>query len=148
MDEKVILLVEDNPDDLELTLLSLEESRIKNKVVVARDGVGALDYLFCTGKYADRDPDQLPEVVLLDLKLPRLDGHQVLDRIRAHPRTQFLPVVVLTSSDVERDVVRSYEGGANSYVRKPVASEEFGEAVRRLGLYWILMNIRPPHPAE
>ncbi|MFH2005899.1 MAG: response regulator [bacterium] len=147
MDDKIILLVEDNQDDAELVLLSLEESHVKNKVFVVHDGVEALDYLFCTGAHADREPDGLPEVVLLDLKLPKLDGHQVLERIRADPRTRLLPVVVLTSSDLDEDVVRSYEGGANSYVRKPVDFGEFSEAVKRLGLYWVLMNIPPPPAA-
>jgi len=140
MDDKIILLVDDNPDDVELTLLSLEKSNVRNKVVVANDGLEALDYLFGTGKYSDRDPAALPEVVLLDLKLPKLDGHQVLERIRADRRTRLLPVVILTSSDTESDVVRSFEGGANSYVRKPVDFQEFSEAVRHLGLYWILLN--------
>jgi len=146
MDDKIILLVEDDPDDVELIFLSLEECRVRNKVVVANDGVEALDYLFGTGKYSDRDPTALPEVVLLDLKLPKLDGHQVLERIRADPRTRLLPVVILTSSDTERDIVRSFENGANSYVRKPVDFHEFSEAVRSLGLYWVLLNIPAPPP--
>lgn len=148
MEPRTILLVEDNPDDAELTLLSLKKSHVKNAVVVVSDGVEALDYLFCRGEHADRDPDDLPEVVLLDLKLPRLDGHQVLERIRADPRTRLLPVVMLTSSDIEKDIVRSYEGGANSYVRKPVDFAEFGEAVKQLGLYWVLMNTKAPHAGE
>jgi len=148
MDHKIILLVEDNPDDAELTLLAFQESRVKNQVVVVHDGVEALDYLFCTGKHADRAPDDLPEVVLLDLKLPKLDGHQVLERIRADPRTRLLPVVILTSSDMEADVVKGYEGGANSYVRKPVDFKEFSEAVKHLGLYWVLMNIGAHHAPE
>jgi len=148
MDEKTILLVEDNPDDEELILLSLEESRVKNKVVVVHDGAEALDYLFCTGQYSDRDPDQLPEVVLLDLKLPKLDGHQVLERIRAHPRTRLLPVVILTSSDTEKDIVRSYERGANSYVRKPLDFGEFSEAIKQLGLYWVIMNVSASGPGQ
>jgi len=143
MDDKIILLVEDNPDDVELTLLSLEKGHVRNKVVVANDGLEALDYLFGTGKHSDRDPAALPEVVLLDLKLPRLDGHQVLERIRADPRTRLLPVVILTSSDTESDV-RSFEGGANSYVRKPVEFQEFSAAVKHLGLYWLLLNEPPP----
>lgn len=147
MDDKIILLVEDNQDDAELTLLSLEKSHV-NKVVVVPDGVEALDYLFCNGKYAGRAPDEFPEVVLLDLKLPKLDGHQVLDRIRADPRTRLLPVVILTSSDTKRDVVRSYEGGANSYVRKPVDFQEFSEAVKHLGLYWVLLNNSAPRPRQ
>jgi len=146
MDDKVILLVEDNQDDEELILMALEESHVKNEVVVVRDGAEALDYLFCTGQHSDRDPDRLPEVVLLDLKLPKLDGHQVLERIRSDPRTRLLPVVILTSSDTEKDVVRSYEGGANSYVRKPLDFSEFSEAVRRVGLYWVLMNLPAPGP--
>ena len=146
MDDKVILLVDDNPDDVELTLLSLAECRVGNKVVVATDGVEALDYLFATGKYSGRDPAAFPEVVLLDLKLPKLDGHQVLERLRADPRTRLLPVVILTSSDTERDIVRSFEGGANSYVKKPVNFQEFSEAVKHLGLYWVLLNIPAPPP--
>lgn len=143
MTPKTILLVEDNPDDVELTLRAFERSNIQNEVVVARDGVEALDWLFGTGSHAGRDVNALPEVVLLDLKLPRIDGLEVLQRIRADERTNLLPVVVLTSSAEERDLVASYRLGANSYVRKPVNFAEFAEAARQLGLYWLILNMRP-----
>ncbi len=139
-----ILLVEDNPDDVDLTLRAFRKSNIVNDVVVARDGVEALDYLFATGAHAGRDPNALPQVVLLDLKLPRLDGLQVLERVRANPTTRLLPVVILTSSTEQRDLVSSYTLGANSYIRKPVDFQEFVEAVRQLGLYWLILNQPPP----
>jgi len=138
------MLVEDNPDDEELTLLALKESNILNEVIVARDGVEALDYLFGTGKHAGRDPSRLPQVILLDLKLPKLDGLQVLERLRADPRTELIPVVILTSSSEEEDVIASYRAGANSYVRKPVEFHRFADAVKQLGLYWLLLNETPP----
>lgn len=144
MEEKMILLVEDNPDDEELTLRALKKNNIKNKVVVVRDGAEALDFLFCTGNYADRDPSVLPQVTLLDLKLPKIDGLEVLRRIRGDPRTQLLPVVVLTSSKEEQDMLNSYSNGANSYVRKPVDFTQFMEAVHQLGLYWLVLNEIPP----
>jgi len=140
MSKRVILLVEDEPDDEELTLLALREHNILNDVVVARDGVEALDYLFATGPYAGRDTSVLPQVVLLDLKLPKLSGLQVLERVRADPRAKLLPVVILTSSSEEEDIIASYKLGANSYVRKPVEFDQFAEAVRQLGLYWLLLN--------
>jgi two-component system response regulator len=140
----VILLVEDNPDDEALTIRALKKNNIANDVVVARDGAEALDYLLGTGAYAGRDLDQLPQVVLLDLKLPKVDGIEVLQRIRAEDRTRLVPVVVLTSSKEDRDLVQSYGEGANSYVRKPVDFSEFLEAVRQLGLYWLVLNEPPP----
>ena len=144
MSEKVILLVEDNPDDEVLTLRALQKSNIGNKVIVAHDGVEALDFLFCTGAYAGRDPCELPQVILLDLKLPKIDGLEVLRRIRADERTKLTPVVILTSSKEERDIGESYQRGANSYVRKPVDFNQFLEATRQLGLYWLVINESPP----
>lgn len=146
INETVILLVEDNADDEALTLRSLRQNNIQNEVVVARDGVEALDFLFGTGKHADRDVRVLPQVVLLDLKLPRVDGLEVLKRIRADERTRLLPVVILTSSNEEQDLVNGYGLGANSYVRKPVDFGRFSEAVRQLGLYWLILN--EPVPAR
>jgi two-component system response regulator len=143
MKHKTILLVEDNPDDEELTLLALKESNILNEVVVARDGAEALDYLFGAGKFAGRDSPILPQLVLLDLKLPKVSGLEVLERMRAHPSLQLIPVVVLTSSSEEDDIVNSYRLGANSYVRKPVEFHNFVAAVRQLGLYWLLVNQCP-----
>jgi two-component system response regulator len=143
METKVILLVEDNPDDEALTLRSLSKSKILNNVVVARDGVEAPDYLFGTGPFEGRD-SILPQLVLLDLKLPKIDGLKVLKRIRSDPLTKFLPVVILTSSDEERDLVESYELGANSYVCKPVDFSRFADAVRQLELYWLVLNQSPP----
>lgn len=140
MQRKVILLVEDNEDDELLTIRGLKEAQILNDVVVAHDGVEALEYLFGTGQYEGRDTSDLPQVVLLDLMLPRLNGLEVLRRIREDPRTELLPVVVLTSSREEEDVIRSYELGANSYVRKPVKFVDFANAVKQLGLFWVLLN--------
>jgi len=144
MDTRPILLVEDNPDDVALTLRAFRKNHILNEVVVARDGVEALDYLFATGIYSHRDPTAVPAVVLLDLKLPRVDGLEVLRRLRTDARTQLLRVVVLTSSKEETDVVRSYTHGANSYIRKPVDFDSFMSAVGQLGLYWLLLNETPP----
>ena len=143
MRNKVILLVEDNPDDELLTLRAFKKNNIVNEVVVARDGSEALDYLFGTGTYAGRDVSVMPQVVLLDLRLPKVNGLEVLRRLRANERTKLLPVVVLTSSDEERDVVDSYSLGANSYIRKPVDFDQFVEAVRHLGLYWLVLNKSP-----
>ena len=144
MNDKIILLVEDNPDDVELTLRSLRKNNIRNEVVLAADGVEALDYLFGTGTHAGRDLNVMPAVILLDLKLPRIDGHEVLRRLRADERTKLLPVVILTSSKEEQDLINGYKLGANSYVRKPVDFIQFNEAVRQLGLYWLLLNEIPP----
>jgi CheY-like chemotaxis protein len=139
-DDKFIMLVEDNPRDEELTLRALRKSNVMNPVVVARDGVEALDYLFSRGAYANREPKTLPQVVLLDLKLPKVDGLEVLRALRASELTRFLPVVVLTSSVEERDLIQSYSLGANSYVRKPVDFVKFIDAVRQLGSYWLVLN--------
>jgi len=138
------LLVEDNPDDVDLNLRALKKNKILNRVIVARDGAEALDYLFGTGAYAGRDLSEMPQVVLLDLKLPKIDGLEVLQRLRADDRTKLLPVVIMTSSNEDRDLIESYRLGANSYVRKPVDFTEFAEAVRQLGLYWLLLNEAPP----
>lgn len=143
MGKPLILLVEDNPDDEALTLRALRKSNVVNDVVVARDGVEALDYLFATGAHEGRDPAAMPQVILLDLKLPRVDGLEVLRRVRADERTRFLPVVVLTTSTEQKDIVDSYNLGANSYIRKPVDFVQFSEAVQQLGLYWLLMNLSP-----
>jgi len=140
MENKVILLVEDNPRDEALTLRALKKSNIANDVIAARDGVEALDYLFGTGKYAERDMHDMPQLILLDLKLPKVDGLQVLRKIRENEHTRRLPVVIFTSSSEEEDMIKSYELGANSYVRKPVDFEQFLEATRQLGLYWLVLN--------
>jgi two-component system response regulator len=139
-----ILLVDDNPDDVEMTMMAFRKSAVVNEVVVVTDGQEALDYLFGAGAWEGRDPLILPHLVLLDLNLPRVAGLQVLRRMRADPRTKLLPVVILTTSSEDRDLISSYDLGANSYVRKPVDFEEFVEAVRQLGLYWLLLNERPP----
>lgn len=144
MSNKVILLVEDNPDDQALTLRALKMHNILNPVVVARDGVEALDYLFATGAHAGRDTGVQPALILLDLKLPRIDGMDVLRRIREDSRTKLLPVVVLTSSREEQDVVEGYGCGANAFVRKPVDFQQFSESVRQLGLFWLVVNELPP----
>lgn len=146
-DDRVILLVEDNPDDELLTLRAFKKNNIKNPIVVVRDGMEALDWLFATGEHAGRDPRVQPQIILLDLKLPKLDGLEVLRRIRSDARTKLLPVIVLTSSREDEDVVNSYTLGANSYVRKPVDFESFVEAVRSLGLYWLVVNEPPPRHA-
>jgi two-component system response regulator len=138
-----ILLVEDNPSDVELTLHSLKTSSLSNRIEVVRDGAQALDFIFCNGSYAHRNIENGPKVVLLDLKLPKVDGLEVLQRIKSDPRTQAISVVVLTSSREERDIVESYKLGVNSYIVKPVDFEQFTEAVQQLGLYWLLLNQSP-----
>ena len=143
MNNQPILLVEDNPDDEALALRAFKKINISNKIVVARDGVEALDYVFATGIHADRDASESPSIVLLDLKLPKVDGLEVLRRIRENELTKILPVVILTSSKEEQDIVRGYNFGANSYVRKPIDFNEFVNAVSQLGVYWLLMNEFP-----
>jgi len=143
MSDKVILLVEDNPDDEALTLRALKKNNILNEVVVARDGEEALDYLFGTGQYEGRDTSVQPQVILLDLQLPKLSGLEVLKRLRADERTKLQPVVILTTSSEEMDILSSYENGANSYTRKPVDFNRFIEAVKQLGLYWLVLNEAP-----
>lgn len=144
MDNKVILLVEDNPRDEALTLRALKKSNVANEVTVARDGVEALDYVFGTGTHKGRDLSLMPQLVLLDLKLPKIDGLEVLRRLRADTRTRRLPVVVFTSSSEEEDMINSYSLGANSYIRKPVKFEQFLEATKQLGMYWLMLNEAPP----
>ena len=143
MNSKIILLAEDNPDDVKLTLRALKKSNILNEVVIAEDGVEALDYLFGTGKFAGRDISVKPQLVLLDLKMPRLDGLEALQRIRSDERTALLPVVILTTSNEDRDRIESYKLGANSYIRKPVDFNQFVNAVQQLGLYWLVLNESP-----
>jgi two-component system response regulator len=143
-EERKILLVEDNADDEELTIRALKRNNIVNAIDVVRDGAEALDYIFCRGAWSERDPHHVPQVVLLDLKLPKVDGLDVLKAIRADERLRWLPVVVLTSSTEEQDIVKSYGLGANSYIRKPVDFNQFTEAVRTLGLYWLVLNEAPP----
>ena len=140
-----ILLVEDNPNDVELTLHALKENNLSNHIEVARDGAEALDFIFCQGAHSHRSVDQSPKVILLDLKLPKVDGLEVLKRLKSDPRTRKIPVVMLTSSREESDIVESYQLGVNSYIVKPVDFEQFTEAVRHLGLYWLLLN-QPPSP--
>jgi two-component system, response regulator len=144
MQKKVILLVEDNPSDVGLTRRAFEKNRIQNEMVVAEDGQEALDYLFGAGAYTGRDTSLMPAVILLDIKLPRVDGLEVLSYIRGHELTKRLPVVILTSSREEQDVAMSYDLGANSYIRKPVDFQQFAEAVRALDLYWLVLNEPPP----
>lgn len=140
MSNKDILLVEDNPDDVELTRIAFDEAKIANRLIVVSDGVEALDYLFARGAHADRDPDDLPSIVLLDLNLPKVDGREVLQAIRADERTKTLPVVVLTTSTEPFDVEASYALGVNSYIQKPVDFEQFVWAVKQVGLYWLVLN--------
>ncbi|MGR3175547.1 MAG: response regulator [Candidatus Scalindua sp.] len=146
--KKTILLVEDNPDDVELTLLGLKKNNVANDIAVAQDGAEALDYLFCTGKYAERDASVMPVLILLDLKLPKVDGLEVLKRLRSDDRTKLIPVVILTTSDEETDLVQCYNNGANSYIRKPVDFIRFSEAIQQLKVYWLLLNEGPPNQAS
>ncbi len=143
-EKKTLLLVEDNPDDELMTIEALKESNIANEVIVVRDGAEALDFLFASGAYSDRDANIMPAVILLDLKLPKLDGLEVLKRLRADKRTQIIPVVILTSSDEEKDMINGYKLGINSYVRKPVDFDNFSKAIKQLGLYWMILNETPP----
>lgn len=138
-----LLLVEDNPQDLELALRALRKAKLANRIHVARDGAEALDFVFCEGAFADRRPEEMPNVILLDLKLPKIDGLEVLRRLKSDPRTRVIPVVVLTSSKEQRDVVESYQLGVNSYIVKPVNFDRFASAVGELGLYWLVLN-QPP----
>jgi two-component system, response regulator len=144
MEGKVILLVEDNPDDEALTLRALKKNNIGNDLAVVRDGAEALEFIFCTGTYANRDRNDKPQVILLDINLPKVDGLEVLRRVRAEESSRLLPVVILTSSTEEQDMIKGYSLGANSYVRKPVDFNEFIEAVRQLGLYWLVLNEMSP----
>ncbi len=144
MNNKKILLVEDNPDDIELTILAFKQSNLQNEVVVVRDGQEALDYLFCTGTYASRDMNDYPAIVLLDLNLPKIKGLQILKEIRSNPHTQLIPVIVLTSSKMEKDLIQSYLGGANSYIQKPVVLSDFFSAINALGVFWLLVTELPP----
>jgi two-component system response regulator len=144
MPEKMILLVEDNPDDEALTMRALKQSKLANEIVVTRDGSEALDFLFGSAAYEGRDVSYMPTVILLDLKLPKVSGLEVLQRLREDPRTKLIPVVVLTSSSEDEDMMQSYQLGANSYVRKPVIFGKFADAVSQLGLYWMLLNQPPP----
>lgn len=148
MPDKIILLVEDNPDDEALTIRALKKNKILNEVVVARDGEEALEYLFGTGRYEGRDTSIQPQVILLDLQLPKLSGHEVLKRLRADNRTAYTPVVILTTSSEQTDITASYENGANSYTRKPVDFNQFIEAVKQLGLYWLVLNEAPGRRRE
>jgi two-component system response regulator len=148
MEDKIILLVEDNPDDVELTLRAFKRANIYNKVVVLQDGAEALDYLLGTGSHVGRDVTKIPAVILLDLKLPKVDGLEVLRRIRSHGPTQLIPVVILTSSKEQQDVIAGYKLGANSYIRKPVDFTKFYDAVQKLGMYWLVLNQPPPIPGS
>ncbi len=144
MDQTTILLIEDNPDDVELTLHAFQKNNMANEVVVASDGAEGLDYLFGTGKYADRNADEPPALILLDLQLPKIGGLEVLRKVREDERTKRVPVVIMTTSDEEEDIVNGYNGGANSYLRKPVDFAEFMNAVKQLEMYWMVLNTPPP----
>ena len=146
-DEIEILLVEDDPDDLELTLHALHEDHVCNRIQVARDGEEALDFLFCRGPYSGRDPDCPPKIILLDLKLPKVDGLEVLEQIKRDPRTRAVPVVILTSSKQDQDMVQGYRLGGNSYIQKPIDFDQFRTTIKRLGYYWLVANQPPPQPA-
>lgn len=148
MDKKLILLVEDNPDDELLAIRALKKNEINCQVAVVRDGREAIDYLFTEGKFADKDPDELPDVILLDLKLPKLDGIDVLKAIRANEKTKVIPVVMLTSSNEENDIANSYRLGANSFICKPVDFDQFLTAMRQLGTYWLSLNVTPPGQSQ
>jgi len=145
--EPIILLVEDNPDDAELTRIALDEAHVTNQLIIVRDGQEALDWLFCAGTHVGREPCLVPSLVLLDLKLPKISGLEVLQQLRSDDRTRRLPVVILTSSKEEQDVIRGYNLGANSYIQKPVDYSQFLEAIRQLGVYWMVLN-EPPPPAK
>lgn len=144
MSQQEILLVEDNPDDVALTVRAFKKNNITNHIVNVTDGVEALDYMFAKGRFADRNPEDLPVIVLLDLKLPKMDGHEVLRNIRSRELTQYVPVIILTSSKEEEDLIKGYKNGCNSYVQKPVNFNQFVEAVQSLGLYWLILNEPPP----
>jgi len=141
--DKVILLVEDNPNDEALTLRAFKKSQILNQIDVVRDGQEALDYLFCEGQYAERDKDLLPQVILLDINLPKIDGLEVLRHLRANDKTRIIPVVIMTTSDEQNDLITSYQLGANSYVQKPVELNMFMDAIKQLGMYWLVLNKQP-----
>lgn len=144
MNNNIILLVEDNQDDIDLTLRAFNKNKMANKIVVAQDGVQALEYLTSTGAYAENGPEDLPNLILLDLHLPKISGLEVLRALRSNPRTKLLPVVILTSSTEEPDIVASYELGANSYIRKPVDFDDFLKATQQLGMYWLVLNMSAP----
>ena len=144
MQNQTILLVEDNPEDEELTLRALKQNKIGNEIIVLRDGAEALDFLFCRNSFANRDPQVLPALILLDIKLPKIDGLEVLRRLRAEKRTQRLPIVLLSSSNERQDVIEGYKSGANSYVRKPIDFNQFVEAIQQLGFYWLALNEASP----
>ena len=144
MKKQFLVLVEDRPDDVDLTLRALKKHNISNEVVVLHDGAEALDYFFATGQYTGRNLDEQPAVVLLDIKLPKVDGLEVLKRLRSNEKTKLIPVVILTSSKEQQDVINSYQWGCNSYVRKPINFEEFSEVVKNMGLYWLLLNEPSP----